>query len=383
MNGCASPVIQRKGRIAILGTRGIPAKYGGFETFAEQIAVRLVQRGFEVTVYAESDDADAQAQLWQGVSVQPILVPRWGAASVIGYDVRCLWHARQQFDLVYMLGYGAAFACGLPRLYGVPVWINVDGLEWARSKWGWLTRRYLRVMEWVASRMASRVIADAEAIAQRFRSLYPRGALCSYLAYGAPVVHEAPSHAALAHLGLRPDAYFLVVARLEPENHILDILQGYALYRKRGGLLPLVIVGDHTTGTSYCHDLQACAVQGVSFMGAIYDASTLQTLRCGALAYLHGHSVGGTNPSLLESLGCGSVVIAHDNSFNREVLGDGFDYFLRPAEVMVALEYAVQMPEAEMASRRQVARDIVAGRYTWEHIAYQYEQLLRADFREI
>ena len=236
-------------RIAILGTRGIPARYGGFETFAEQLSMRLVRLGCDVTVYAETDRPGQPAHLWQGVCVQPILVPHWGAASAIGYDLRCLWDARRRFDLVYMLGYGAAFACALPRLYGVPVWINVDGLEWARTKWSWLARWYLRTMEWVASWSATRVIADAEVIAQRFRELYPRGAICSYVAYGAPQVPCGPQPLAVGTA--EPESYFLVVARLEPENHVLDILQGYRLYRQQGGRLALFIVGDHTRSTAH------------------------------------------------------------------------------------------------------------------------------------
>lgn len=384
---CNGSTDQQGCRIAILGTRGIPAKYGGFETFAEQLSVQLVQRGFEVTVYAESDRGDEKVRVWKGVSVQPVPVPRWGPASVIGYDVRCLWHARRRFDLVYMLGYGAAFACFLPRWYGISMWINVDGIEWARSKWSWLARSYLRTMEWVASRTATRIIADAQAIAERFRRQYPRGATCSYLAYGAPVVPEpsagSESHALiLATQGLQHDSYFLVVARREPENHLLEILQGYQLYRQWGGNLPLAIVGDNTRATPYCQVLRACKVTGVKFLGAIYDANTLQALRLGARAYVHGHSVGGTNPSLLESLGCGNVVIAHDNPFNREVLGDdGADYFRQPNEIASAMEAIAHMPQVVLHQRMQAAREIVTARYTWENITNQYEKLLINDVR--
>ncbi|WP_406623212.1 DUF1972 domain-containing protein [Acidovorax sp. SDU_ACID1] len=172
---CSTGVQPPALRIAILGTRGIPAGYGGFETFAEQLATRLVARGHRVTVYAEADGAPSADSDHLGVRVRYRRRPRWGAASVLAYDCACLWDARKGYDLVYMLGYGAAWACWWPRLSGVPVWINVDGLEWARSKWSAVARIYLRAMEWVASRAATRTIADAQAIADRFRSLYPRG----------------------------------------------------------------------------------------------------------------------------------------------------------------------------------------------------------------
>lgn len=366
-------------RIAILGTRGIPARYGGFETFAEQLSVRLVQLGCEVTVYAEAERPGEKMHTWHGVQVHPMTVPRWGPTSVIGYDLRCLWDARRRFHLVYMLGYGAAFACALPRLYGVPVWINVDGLEWARSKWNWLARSYLRAMEWAASRSATRVIADAEVIAQRFRKLYPRGAVCSYVAYGAPLVPCAESPPELGCM--ESETYFLVVARLEPENHVLDILQGHRLYRQQGGAVPLLIVGDHTRHTAYCESLRAFAGEGVHFLGAIHDRTRLQALRLGALAYLHGHSVGGTNPSLLEALGCASLVVAHDNPFNREVLGAHADYFQDPQDLAASLHALTRLPAQVLEDRRQAAHRIIAERYTWEHITHEYQRLLLADTR--
>ena len=253
---CSPGARQPALRIAILGTRGIPAGYGGFETFAEQLATRLVARGHRVTVYAEADGvAPAADGDHLGVRVRYRRRPRWGAASVLAYDCACLWDARKGYDLVYMLGYGAAWACWWPRLSGVPVWINVDGLEWARSKWSAVARIYLRAMEWVASRAATRTIADAQAIADRFRSLYPRGAPCSFIAYGAELVQEAQP-AMLARWGLQPYRYLLVVARPEPENHIEEIIQGCLLH---GGPWPLVVVGGVTGATAYQRRLLSMA----------------------------------------------------------------------------------------------------------------------------
>nr|WP_281399003.1 DUF1972 domain-containing protein [Paenacidovorax monticola] len=210
---------------------------------------------------------------------------------MLAYDCACLWDARRGYDLVYMLGYGAAWACWWPRVFGVPVWINVDGLEWARSKWGGGARAYLRSMEWVASRVATRVIADAKAIGQRFREVYPKGAPCSYIAYGAELVQDADvDPSLLAAWGLEPYRYMLVVARPEPENHILEIIQGYLLH---GGDWPLVVVGNVTGATAYERRLLQLAGEKVRFVGGIYDAQQLKSLRVHAACYLHGHSVGG------------------------------------------------------------------------------------------
>jgi glycosyltransferase involved in cell wall biosynthesis len=364
-------------RVALLGAKGIPASYGGFETFAEQLSTRLVARGHEVTVYAEACESSLADTSYQGVRVRHKRRPRWGAASVLAYDCSCLWDARRGYDLVYMLGYGAAWACWWPRLFGVPVWINVDGLEWARSKWGRVARIYLRCMEWVASKAATRLIADAEAIAQRFRQTYPKGAPSSFIAYGAELVQDRDvDPSVLSAWGLQAHRYMLVVARPEPENHILEIIRGYGMH---GGDWPLVIVGDVSGATTYQQQLRQQASERVRFVGGIYDAGQLASLRVHAACYLHGHSVGGTNPSLLEALACGNWVIAHDNPFNREVARDAADYFETPEQLARCLDLVVEQTEAMLSPRSQRARDIVAEHYTWDGITDAYEALMHSE----
>ncbi len=366
-------------RVAILGTRGIPARYGGFETFAEHLAIGLTQLGMEVTVYAEAErgtpvhDSDCQGVRVRHVSPWPI-----GRASVIVYDVQCLWNARKGFDLVYMLGYGAAWACWIPRLSGAIVWINLDGLEWARSKWGPLVRRYLRTMEMVSAWSANRVIADAKAIQMRYQELYPSWAPCSFIAYGAELPPAPISDAALVAAGLVPERYLLVIARMEPENHVAEIIQGHALW---GGALPLVLVGDVHAPTAYCERLSQLASERVIFLGAIYDAAFLHLLRRSARAYVHGHSVGGTNPSLLESMVSGCQVIAHDNPFNREVLGDGGCYFGSVQELAAHFgDLAGEAPNVRQA-KRNANIERVQAHYSWSKVTCDYEALIWSDVR--
>lgn len=361
-------------RIAILGARGIPASYGGFETFAEQLATRLAARGHQVTVYAEGGEHPVADTVYQGVRVRTRRRPRWGAASVLAYDCACLWDARRGYDLVYMLGYGAAWACWWPRVFGVPVWINVDGLEWARSKWGRVARIYLRLMEWVSSWAATRVIADAQAIADRFRHLYPRRAPCEFIAYGADVIDESSiGTEVLSKWGVEPYRYLLVVARPEPENHIREIIEGYLQYR---GEWPLVVVGDISGATSYQRQLLKMGSPRIRFVGGVYDARLLQGLRIYAAAYLHGHSVGGTNPSLLEALACGNWVIAHDNPFNREVARDAAGYFRTSEQLAACLEDWGHREPEERRERAEHARQVVQLFYDWEQITDAYESLM-------
>lgn len=373
-----APVQGQVLKLALLGTRGIPAGYGGFETFAEQLAVRLVQRGHQITVYAEADRPGLPDTWYQGVRIRHVQRPRWGAASVIGYDCRCLRDARQGYDLLYMLGYGAAWACWWNRsLLGQRVWLNVDGLEWARSKWGSLARLYLRAMEWVSSRAPTRVLADAQAIADRYTRIYPRGVPCSFIAYGADLPEIPPPAAQdLSRWNLQAGEYVLVVARPEPENHVLDIIEGHARW---GGDWPLVVVGDVRPVTPYQKRLLALASDRVRFIGGVYDPGLLTGLRMGAGCHVHGHSVGGTNPSLLEALACGNVVVAHDNPFNREVARDAARYFQTGPQLAEALAWvsALTAPQRQAVASR--ARGIVAQHYSWDLITTQYESLMRAE----
>lgn len=367
-------------KLALLGTRGIPAAYGGFETFAEQLAVRLVQRGHQVTVYAEADQAGLPDTWYQGVRIRHIYRPHWGPASVIGYDCRCLSDARHEYDLLYMLGYGAAWACWWARtVWGQKVWLNVDGLEWSRSKWGWLACTYLRVMEWVSSWAPNRVLADAQAIADRYRRLYPNGAPCSFIPYGAPLVDigaqsELPD--VLARFGLQASGYVLVVARPEPENHLLEIVEGHA---RSACDWPLVVVGDVKPVNSYQRRLLAQASHRVRFIGGVYTPQVLTGLRLHAACHVHGHSVGGTNPSLLEALACGNVVVAHDNPFNREVARDAALYFQSAAQLTECLDSVSAWTPVARQMATECARTIVARYYTWVHITDAYESLMRAE----
>ena len=362
---------KNKSSIALLGSRGIPARYGGFETFAQEIGVRLAERGYDVTVYCERKADGSSPQSHRGVNLVYMRAPRLGPLSTIVFDVQCLWNARKGFETVYMLGYGTALFCVIPRIWRRRVWINMDGLEWARSKWNAVAKIWLKMMEASALLTATRIIADAEAIRTNLQSRYNKMPRCSVIAYGADVVKESPSIEQLDTWQLKPDAYYLVVCRLEPENHVAEIISGFCASKST---VELVIVGDHHVPGSYAAELRGNGDARVRFAGTVFDQSALQALRWHCRAYFHGHSVGGTNPSLIEAMGCGNRIIAHDNPFNREVAGDCAVYF----------SSADSIPEIVTAIDRQVqphSRDDVQQRvqaiYNWDRIADQYEALLQ------
>jgi len=293
------------------------------------------------------------------------------------WDVDCFWAARRGFDVVYMLGVGAGFAAWIPRLSGTVVWINSDGIEWKRSKWGLSQRTYLAVAEGLSVLFASRIVADAEAIANYLRARYRGLRRMSTVAYGADLPVERPNQALIEEWGLQPNDYYLIVCRLEPENHVLEIIEGYIRSKPS---LPIVILGNITNPNNHVRKLLTYRSDHVRFVGTVYEQEKLAALRLYARAYMHGHSVGGTNPSLLEAMACSNLVIAHDNPFNREVLGESGLYFATSGELASVVE-AVNENRVDVVTRKRRARDIISSRYRWDQIADAYFELLCNDVR--
>lgn len=360
-----------KKRIALLGTRGIPARYGGFETFAEEIAVRLAQAGIAVTVYCEQNPGE-QPNSFRDVHLIYLPVFRCGPLTTVLFDLRCLWRARKEHDVIYLLGYGAALFGFLPRLWGREVWINPDGIEWQRAKWGRLAKTYFKAMEFFSTLIPDRLIFDAQGIRDHFASRHRRLPLCSVIPYGAPLIEQTPSASGLRKWGLISGQYHLVVCRLEPENHVREIIEGFIA---SASSYPLIIVGNYSIETPYVRTLHRLGSDRVRYVGTLYG-ETLQALRYHALAYFHGHSVGGTNPSLLEAMGCGNLVIAHDNVFNREVLGPYGWFFQDVADIPPLVQAVEMLSVAEHAVIRSAMWDRIRDQYDWNHIAEAYRKLL-------
>ncbi len=355
-------------KLAILGSRGIPASYGGFETFAEELAVRLVKRGIEVTVYCEGGEEGGEAT-YQGVNLVHIRTPHLGPLTTIIFDLLCLWHARKAYDVVYMLGYATSIFCFIPRLWGSEVWINMDGVEWARSKWGALAKLWLRTMEAVAMWTPDKLIADADGILQHLQSRHVRHPPVSVIPYGAPVIKVAPDVGLLEEWQLTTGQYYLVVCRLEPENSVKEIVKGYLQSKSEH---PLVIVGSIDPATEYVKELLLLNNTRTRFIGPVYDKRKLQALRFHAFAYFHGHTVGGTNPSLLEALGCGNLVAAHDNRFNREVAGGIATYFQNDHDIAECISRLEYCPQEQLSRVKTMAHERINNRYSWDRITDTY-----------
>lgn len=357
--------------LRILGTRGVPAAHGGFETFAEYLALYLVQQGWRVIVYCQEAGAGPLFEdRWQGVERVRIPVPGDGPRSTITFDWKATVHAARHRDLCLTLGYNTAVFCALLRLNGVPNVINMDGIEWSRAKWGPVAKTWFWLNDWAGCWLGNHLVADHPEIKLHLSSRVNPDKITT-IAYGADRITSMPEDAVRA-LGLEPGRYMTLVARPEPENSILEVVAGFS-QRARG--LQLAVLGNYQEANAYHRSVKAAAGSEVRFLGAIYDKPVVQALRFHSAAYIHGHQVGGTNPSLVEALGAGNAVIAHDNLFNRWVAGDGARYFSGADRLSAVLDEVLSGPST-LAQMRQGSLDRFENGLTWAAILEQYRLLL-------
>lgn len=355
--------------IAMIGTRGVPAAYGGFETAVEEIGRRLVDRGHRVVVYSRGERG-----LEEHLGMRRVWLPALQRKQLetLSHTALSVVHsaARARPDVAFV--FNAANSPFLPvlRARGVPTALHMDGLEWQRAKWGRGGRGYYRWAEQHGVRWADRLIADAPGIADYYRDEF--GVATELLRYGAPLLDAQPTDG-VAGLGLAPGGFHLVVARFEPENHVLEIVRGY---RRSGASLPLVVVGGAPYAEGYTRAIQDAAEgdDRIRLLGPVYDQDLLDALYFHAATYVHGHSVGGTNPSLLRAMGAGAPVVAHDNVFNREILREEGWYFRDETDVAGPLETAEADP-VELRRRSAALLGRAEREFTWDAVATGYERL--------
>ena len=353
-------------KIAILGTRGIPNNYGGSEANAEILSPIFVRMGHEVTVYSP-DEHPYRGDEWNGVRIKRVLCreSRFGIWGTLLYDYLCLRDAlRSGFDVILELGY---VPCALfyprrgPRRTLLAT--NMDGLEWKRDKWNAVLRRFALLTEKLAARRSDLLIADNPAIQDYYSEKYGRESV--YISYGARVIDE-PDPARLPAYGVVPNEYYLVIARMEPENNVEKVIERHLA---SGEQRPLLLIGKTTTRHARKLIRRFGDHRGIRWLGGIYDYEVLSSLRCHARLYFHGHSVGGTNPSLLEAMATGALIAAHDNAFNRTVLGDRCLYFKTAADVeaLVRGDHSARRATWVPANRAKI-REL----HTWTRSAEQH-----------
>lgn len=357
--------------LRILGIRGLPASHGGFETFAEALALYLVRQGWRVIVYCQEEGtAPLHEDRWQGVERVHVAVRQAGALGTVVFDWLATAHAAQHKDLCLTLGYNTAAFCARLRLAGVPNVINMDGIEWRRAKWGLVAKTWFWLNERAGCWLGDHLVADHPLIKQHLATRTQESRITT-IPYGADKLLAADvSH--VTGYGLAPNGYWTVIARPEPENSLLEIVTGFSA-RPRGA--KLVVLGRYDDSIEYHRAVQAAAGPEVVFLGAIYDKQVVQALRFFCQGYVHGHQVGGTNPSLVEALGAGNAVVAHDNGFNRWVAGDGAAYFTDAGSMDRLLTMLLASP-AQLQAMKLASTQRFEDGLTWPAVLQAYERLL-------
>lgn len=358
--------------VRILGTHGVPAAYGGFETAAQNVALFLVEKGWRVVVYCQvAGDGPIREDTWHGMErvTIPISTPGWRGTS--RFDLVSIRHASKHRDLCLTFGYNTAILNTWQRVKGIPNVINMDGIEWSRSRWGPARQAILYVNERIACFVGNHLIADHPEIETYLRTRAPARKIRT-ITYGADPVPDAPV-APVLDRGLEPGRYLNLICRPIPENSILELVQGFS-QRQRG--YRLAVLGTYDPASDpYHRAVMDAASQEVSFLGAIYDPAEVKALRFHSPLYLHGHTVGGTNPSLVEAMAAGNAVVAHDNAYNRWVAGDGGVYFHTAEDVSRHLDdllsSSARREELSEAALRRHSKE-----FTWQRVAGQYEELL-------
>jgi glycosyltransferase involved in cell wall biosynthesis len=357
-------------RIAILGIRGIPANYGGFETFAEELAPRLVARGHDVSVYCRTSYVPRTLSTHKGVRLVHLPTIRHKYLDTVVHTGLSAAHAvGGRYDVALVCNAANAIFCGWPRLAGTRVVLNVDGIERKRKKWNALGRAWYLGSERLATWCPDAIVTDAEVIEGYYRERY--GAASTYIPYGC-TVGRAAGRATLDRLGLEPESYFLYVSRLEPENNALAVVQAYERTKLERRL---VVVGDAPYAGEYIRSLHQAAGPRVLFTGGIYGDG-YRELQCHARAYIQATEVGGTHPALVEAMGFGNCVAAHDVPENREVVGDaGLFFEVGRREGLSALFERMDADTSLVNDLRGRALARAAARYSWDSVTDQYETL--------
>jgi glycosyltransferase involved in cell wall biosynthesis len=362
-------------KIAIVGTRGIPAAYGGFETLAWELSTRLAGRGHEVTVYCRKGRTDESQPIPEGVFRRfvPFVAGKYletvthTAFSILDTIVR-------PYDAVWVGNAANAIFCALPRLRGAVVALNVDGIERQRKKWGLAGRLWYAIGERFALHYPNAIVSDADVIRDYYLQRYGRHS--AVIAYGAPILERDPPPDLEQYglVGVRPNGYILYVSRLEPENQADMVIRSY---RDVPGDLPLLIIGDAPYASSYKAELAALAARDhrVRMPGGIYGQG-YRDLQRGALAYIQATSVGGTHPALIESMGAGNLILAFAAPENAEVTAGTGLLFSNERELADQLTDVIGNPTDERwAQLRRDAQARARNVYSWDAVTEAYERL--------
>jgi glycosyltransferase involved in cell wall biosynthesis len=347
--------------------------YGGFEFVFTEVAARLAAKGHDVTIYCRASHYPVHLRLpvHRGVRLRYVKDINSKNLSAVSGTLLALFHAfrENRHDIYCFVNVGMGFHCALARLFGKKVPLNVDGLDWQRSKWSWLGRAYFRLAAKAALRTCNLLITDSRAMQSYYRQIFAKDT--QYIPYGVDL-RSPQNPGRLQEFGVEPQGYYFIASRFVPENNVDLMVEAFT--RSRTGR-KLLIAGSGTYMSEFHQRLYSTRDPRVVFLGHVHDQDLFDELMCNSYAYLHGHSVGGTNPALLRALGCGACVLALATPFNDEVLqGHGITFSRDVEDLTAKISYIDSHPEAAQEFRSQ-ARDRIREDYTWELCTEGYEKV--------
>jgi len=357
-------------KIAIMGIRGIPANYGGFETFVEELAPRLAQRGHDVTVYGRSNIIDYDKDTYKGVRIKILPTISHKYLDTVAHTFVCtVYSFFKKYDVVFICNSANALFTFIPRLMGKPVVLNVDGLEWKRDKWNVLGKSFYRISEFLATFLPTAIVSDAREVQTYYRKKFKKES--TFIPYGAPE-EKATTRDVLDKFGLLPNDYVLYVSRMEPENNAHRVVKAFEQVRTDK---KLVMVGDAPYSQDYIRKLKETKDKRIIFTGYVFGQG-YRELQSNAYFYVQATEVGGTHPALVEAMGYGNCVLANDVPEHREVLGDAGIYFNSSgiADLAEKMQTLLDSPQMVVNFRRKVTERVRA-KYSWQKVTDDYEKL--------
>lgn len=374
----APVIVDTKLRIGMLGLYGMPMTnlhFTGFETGFGEIAPRLVEAGHDVTIYCRRGSYPEAMRVPEYRGVRLIYVPSPGGKNFSGLiaTLFAVVHALSagRYDIFFFVNVGMGHHAALCRAFGKKVVMNVDGLDWTRAKWGPVAKWYFFSAARSAVRFCTELVTDAEAMRVFYLERFKKET--TMIAYGA-YIESSKKPELISRFGVVPDDYYLIASRLIPENHADLIARAFL---KSGSKRKLVIAGGANYDSPFHRELRALSGERIILTGHIDDQEVIRELHCNCFAYVHGHSVGGTNPSLLKAMGYGNCILALDNVFNREVLADGAVFFSRDEDVLANDMRLLESDPTRVAELRKMGPERIKKNYTWEKIAGQYDAMFK------
>ncbi|MEO0453992.1 MAG: DUF1972 domain-containing protein [Verrucomicrobiota bacterium] len=370
-------------KIAFIGSRGIPRCYSGFETFVEELSVRLAERGHTVTVYNRIPFNTYRKKEFKGVRIVHLPTILLKSTDTLFHSLICSIHALfGRYDMIYYCGVGSSLISILPQLFGSRVIINVDGADWAREKWSGLGRWWLRKSESWAARLGDSVIADHPVISKRYQELY--GASTDLIPYGANIVEEDPGRDVLEKWSLSSNGYYIYVSRLTPENgadHVMEEFQCFLNDLTPSASSPpqLVVVGDAPYQDEFLQKLRSIAAKTpeIVMTGYVFGDGYAQ-LSYHARGFIYPTRIDATRPVVLDQMGFGNPIISRDTEANRWVVGDAGVYFDFQGERNLAATLRVLEEDQTVLRKVQLeSRERIRNQFDWEVVTNQYEDLFR------